>query len=299
MTKDEVTRLLLGNGFKLVGVEPKPNYHLFTVEQVDLLGARVRTSIAVGGQYLVTSDISRLEKIAVEQTRRIILVTQASMQSVLPWLTYDQFRDRLGGSILSLLPLNPAYGERLKDLGINSLSDGLAGDANTLFEEYVHAGLQYLFGARVVKYGQDRAFEKVPDGLVIDQSVPVILYDAKAYGAGYEVNSDSIRQFGTYIRDYNRRYATLAGKAYGFLVISGKFVNGKQSKQQRSDELAADYDARLSFLTAGDMAEIVQIATQNPSLRKSVHWKRLLISSELKAREVRREFEARNKDGIV
>lgn len=299
MNKDEVLRILVGNGFKIVSVTPQPNYHLFLIDGRDVFGAANRRHIAVASGNFSGADIGWLEKIEDRTKAPVVLVGEESPKTKLVFLTHDQFKDRLGGSILSLLPLDPDYEDRLVKLGRNELPSGLLGDPSDLFEEYVHAGLQFLLGTRVVRFGQERRFEKLADGISVGDSAPILLYDAKAYAKGYEVTAESIRQFSSYVKDYDARYGSRVGRAFAFPVISGEFVNGTESMVNKNADMRAEAgNVGLCFLRASDLAGIVRLAATRPLLRKSVDWKRLFGKLELTEANFAEALAAREKDGI-
>jgi hypothetical protein len=77
--------------------------------------------------------------------------------------------------------------------------EGVSGRPDVLFEEYTHVALQFLLADRVIRYGQERRGEAVPDGIAFAQGQAILPYDAKAYAGGYEVSRDSVRQFGDYV----------------------------------------------------------------------------------------------------
>lgn len=289
----------MGNGFTIIAVEPKPNYHRFTVERVEMLGARVRYSVIIASDRLAPDDAAWLKNSQTAGTGHMILIGELEGDSPLPILTHDQFLDRLGGPILSLLPLHPKYGEHLIELGGNSCPADLEGEASDLFEEYVHAGLQYLLGARVLRYGQERRFENVADGVAFNDVIPIIMYDAKSAKGGYDVNAESVRQFAKYVNDFNDRYGNRVGQVYSFLVVSATFSNGVDSMKNQSEALRADTKGTtLTFVRAEDLARMVSGAVSEPHLRRSVDWKRLLAGERLTANAFEVNLQARKKDQV-
>jgi len=299
MTKEEVIRVLMGNGFTIIGVEPKPNYHCFVVERVETLGARVRYSLVVASDKLTPGDIAWLENRESTDTGHVILVGDPEVEPSLPVLTHAQFMDRLGGPILSLLPLHPHYGDNLITLGSNSCPTGLQGEASDLFEEYVHAGLQYLLGSRVLRYGQERRFENVADGVTFNDVIPIVIYDCKSAKDGYEASADSVRQFAKYVDDFNGRYGARIGRVYSFLVVSTNFTNGPDSMKNQSANLRASTEGTtLTFVRSEDLATMVSGAIREPNLRRSLDWKRLLATESLTAEAFESNLAERRKDQI-
>lgn len=300
MQKNEAFRLLIGSGFALRAVEPKPNYHLFKVERTELLGTRVKYHIAIASSAFAKADVDSLLKGATMGQAALVLVGDCDVDTgEIPLLTPEQLADRLGGPILSLLPFEEDYGNRLVQLGRNSLPIGLSGDTSDLFEKYVHAGLQFIFYSRVIRYGQDRRFEKVADGVALGDS-PLILYDAKAYGSGYEVGADSIRQFADYVNSFHRRYRTTLGQLTSFLVISGTFSQGQQALDAKSGDMRASAGGvGLCFITAEVLAYMVAALVHHPSRRSAIDWNRLLVRPVLTIPAFNAEVGVTERDGAI
>lgn len=173
---------------------------------------------------------------------------------------------------MALLPLEAKFPERLRILGDNELPPGMAGKPDNLFEKYVHPGLQFVLQDRVVRYGQERLFEALPDGLVAGHRSPLMLYDAKAAKDGYEINSTTIRQFADYVRIFHTRYEGFTGRLFAFLLISGHFqVQG--NLEERSSQLYADCTVPLRTCTAHEIANIIALLAERPSYRQAIDWK--------------------------
>src|SRR5690606_27184609 len=118
-------------------------------------------------------------------------------------------------------PLDPAFGEQLEQLARNNLPSGLVGRPDDLFEGHVRSGLEFLLGSPVIRYGQERRFESRPDGVAVGTFF--CLFDAKAYSKGYPIERESMRQFASYIGEFQDRYRPYGTRIRSFLVVSGKF----------------------------------------------------------------------------
>ena len=217
----------------------------------------------------------------------------------MPVFNLDQFHDRLGGAIHSVLPLQPEYCAHLEVLGHNAVPTELNGTADDLFEEYVHAGLQFMLGRRVIRYGQERRFETVPDGVAFDHAAALILYDAKAAKNGYDVDTTSVRQFGDYVRRFDAAYERLLGRLSAFVVVSGSFENGDESLEDRARDFLAEYGCPLSFMTASEMGAIVNLLAAQPLFRRSIEWKRVFSRAIVRVGDVQAELGRLNRDGLV
>jgi len=295
-----IFRALVGSGFTPISVLPAPNYHLFNVSRTELLGTKVRYMIAVSSGRLSHSDIEWLVKEAQRQGEALVFVGETDFRPEdVPVISYAQFLDRLGGPIFSLLPLDEAYAVRLVTLGHNTLPADIIGKPDDLFEQYVHAGLQFLFRSRVVRYGQDRRGEPVPDGIAVGRSIPLMLYDVKAAAKGYKMNMEAVRQFADYVEEFHRSYETLIGKVGFFLVISGSFADDEDALEERSRDVQAKTGVPLSFLTADVLGSIVKRLVQEPLLRPALNWSRIFARPVVRLQDVEKQLRSRAKDGVL
>lgn len=117
------------------------------------------------------ADVGALQQVARASNASLVIVSDGEKKvpapTEVPVFNTGEFTARLGGVIDTFLPLEDTYAERLEELGRNKVPSGLAGRADDLFEAYVFAGLRFVLGRRVVRYGQERTFEVVPDGIAL------------------------------------------------------------------------------------------------------------------------------------
>ncbi len=207
-----------------VDTHHKPSYIALNAGRRDEFGVETLYLFAcvADDRELSEEDIRSLKKVAQHEGSSLVVVGSLSQTpDDVAILSSKELLGRLGGPILALLPLEPEFPDRLRTLGHNELPAGITGKPDTVFEEYVHAGLQFILQDRVVRYGQERLFEALPDGLVAGHRSPLILYDAKAAKSGYEINSTTIRQFADYVRTFHARYEGFTGRLFAFVLISG------------------------------------------------------------------------------
>lgn len=244
-------RTLMGAGFTVLNTVRKPSYLAFTVRRFDEFGVENRYLIVCpDGPVLTESDADALVKIGRgERAAVVVLGVVAVERQQVSALPMDKFLVRLGGPVTALLPLDSTYPGQLRVLGHNALPSGMTGEADDRFEEYLHAGLQFLLHERVIRYGQERLFEVVPDSFVAGRNAPLMLYDAKAAKEGYDVSRQSLRQFADYIRRFHSQYEQYAGRLHCFILISGHF-NSDDTLPERSSQLYAECSVPLCFLTA-------------------------------------------------
>lgn len=272
-----------------------------TVGRRDEFGVENRYVVACCEQdyELSEGDIRSIERYAdSERAAAVAIGRSGSSSESLQMMKLDEFLGRLGGPVSALLPLEPEYPERLRVLGHNSLPAGLAGRPDDLFEEYVHAGLEFILHDKVVRYGQERRGEAVPDGFVSGRRSLLMLYDAKAAKDGYQVTRETIRQFADYVRKFHEQYETYTGRLFCFLAISGHFAS-EETLEDRSAQLYADCGVPLRFLTAEEMAGIVAIFADKPSYRQAIEWKLIFARPSITAEAVQRNLQARERDAVI
>ena len=291
---------MLGAGFDIDQVERKPNLLALHMRRSDEFGNRIRYLLAYAGDAVVSSaDAEGLRKVAHSEGASLVIASNnTNLSSNLTVLTKPQLLGKVGGVVSSVMVLEPEYGDCLKKLASNSVPDGLQGTADDLFESYVHAGLQFLLRGRVIRYGQERRFEAVPDGLAMSTNAPIMLYDCKAADGNFEFNKTVIRQFADYVQQFHRRYEGYLGRLHAFVAISYKFQS-ENVIMERSNELYGECGIPLVCLTAEDLAEMVSLFANRPAFRTIIEWKTIFVPPILKRNKVQEAVRARMRDGVV
>jgi hypothetical protein len=296
----DVVKTLVASGFVLKNVTQKPNYLAFDVYRVDEFGVKWNYLLVFSaGGTITSSDVNGLSKVASNNGASVVIIGRAeTTRKDIPVITMRDFTGRMGGLIPSFLPLEPTYAEQLTTLGLNKLPKGLTGKADDLFEAYVHSGLQFILQDKVVRYGQERLFEVVPDGLVLGRSSFQLLYDCKAAKDGYDISRDSIRQFADYVSDFHKRYEGYVGRLHAFLLVSGKFQS-EDTLETRSGELFSECQVPLVYLKAEELGKIVALFAERPSLRQSIDWRVIFSARFISAAAVKKNIQARVRDKVI
>lgn len=292
-----VVRTLLTGGFMLDGVHRNPGYAVVRAHRVDEFGASTQYTFAVAEDQLNEAQVAAVQIEADHSRSRLVVVGRCEAE--VPSIEWDRFLNLFGGPVFSALPLEPQFPDHLRTLGRNQLPEGLVGRPDDLFEQYVRVALEFVLGTRVIRYGQDRLFERRPDGVMLPFNRFSGLYDAKAYTAGYPVTADSLRQFKSYIDDFSRRYGSYLPRLNSFVAVSAEFVQGEEALTERSRELQADTGVPLACLTADVLIEIVTLVARQPAARQSVDWRRVFGDPVVKSERVSAELEAVQRDGVV
>lgn len=293
-----LVRTLLGAGFAIESVNRQVGGLLFQAKRLDEFGAAVDYLIVLAADPVETQTVEAWTALAESTSARLVVVTESNPSA--PHFQLREFCDRLGGAVTAWLPLEDTYTATLSALGHNGAVDGLPGRPDRLFEIYAHAGLSFIFHGRVLRYGQERLFEGIPDGAGVGPpGQPFFLYDAKAATDGYSLTADTIRQFESYVTAFRRRYGHQIGNPHAFLVVSGHFQQQVAGLEERSRDLYAVAGVPLVCIDAETLGSACQLVAGNLSLRTSLDWNRLLAGPTLRLDEIREQLAARQRDRIL
>lgn len=290
-------RTLVTGGFILEDVQRNPGYALLLMKRVDEFGAVNKYVFAVAESEFSQTEIEAIEIYSHHHQSQIVLIGDGLYE--LPIVQWERFVNLFGGPVYTTYPLEPEFSEHLNLLGHNQLPDGLQGSASDLFEEYVRIGLEFIFAGRVIRYGQERQFEKRPDGIALPNWGFTALFDSKAYKKGYVVSVDTVRQFKDYVEDFSKRYKTYLPRLNAFIVVSGEFPHRTLTLESRSRDLLAACGVPLAFLTTNEFVQIIKAIAGYPSARRSLDWGRIFSDPITTSEKVRIEIEAVRKDGIL
>lgn len=294
-----MVRTLIGNRFVLDTVERKPHYMLFKCHRYDEFGVSMPyVFVLCEDSPLGAASAQAIARDAAARRSHAIAICDEPCV-LLPSLSWTSFLARCGGPIRSWLPLEATFAPHIDALGHNQAVDGLVGRPDDLFEEYVHVGLQFLLADRVIRYGQDRRGEALPDGLAFSKDHLALPYDAKAYSNGYEVNHNSIRQFASYVRDFDTRYGHYLGRPYAFLLVSGHFTNGVRSLSVQSRALQVECGVSLVYMKAADLGAATTVLAQQPALRSAINWRKVFTETLVTLSVINEALDTVRKDNIM
>lgn len=289
---------LVTNGFHIHRIDRlSPGNVIINTRKYDRLGAEVKYSIMFSNDNQETALIESLNKISKAYNSHPIYVNDNYSVKELSSHTQKSFFDFFGGLINTGLMLIPELPTILNELGHNRLPISLIGDPEDLHELYVAECLQFILESPTRRYGQERVFESLPDGIVLGKTF-MILVDSKAYTHGFSFQADDIKRFTSYVVDFNNRYSQYFGRVFTFLVVSGNFTDSDKSILGRSDELYKNCGCKLSCLTSKLLGDIVQLMQQNHQERSSIIWENILINQRIEMKHVNQELRRIQKDKI-
>lgn len=290
---------LITNGFHISKVERVPgNNQIINTYKIDKLGAKIRYSLLFTDNSETDTIITHLNKIAKRYNSLPIAIRDKIKSASCQCYTTNDFYKKLGGYVNTGLILIPNLSVVLDKLGHNKLPLGLTGQPEDLHEIYIAECLQFIMGSPTKRYGIDRLFESLPDGVVLGKDNYMILLDSKAYSKGFVFSADDIKRFASYISDFNQRYAQFFGAILSFIVVSGKFNDSIDSIENRSEELYKLSNCRLSCIKSKVLGEIVELIKTKPEKRLSINWKNIFTETIVEKKHVLKEIKRIEKDKI-
>jgi hypothetical protein len=296
---------LIINGFSIKKFERfiQKNY-IFDVYKYDKLGAEIRYSIWFTNDIEETPLVDSLLAISTSYNSTPLIICDNNITSKCRIISFEDFFDLFGGIVNTGLILLPDLPAVLRQLGLNKLPDGLSGSPDDLLELYAKECLQFILESPVRRYGKERSFESLPDGLVIGKNRFMILYDSKAYSLkqnfnGFAFEADDIKRFASYVDDFNRRYSSYLGRVFSFVVITGNFHDSVKSISSRSDELYRLCNCKMSCITSEELGKIVQFLLKYPSTRSSIVWENIFTKLIVSVEEVSKEVKRIERDLVI
>jgi len=290
-------RTLTVGGFTLEKANRFPGYALIYMYRYDEFGVKQKYCFSLFEKKPESEQIEAAKIAANHNKAELVIISPTAIPETSN-VEWKRFLNIFGGAVYSYSPLDPEFRNYLKQLGLNILPAGLQGKPDDLFELYVHKALEFIFGCKVHRYGQERRFEARPDGIILQDRIFSALYDTKAYSKGYDVTVDSIRQFGSYVTEFRNRYNQYF-ELHSFIVISGSFPHTKATLESRSRQLLSEVNIPLVFLTTESVVQIIDLLSNFPSARRSINWRKIFVNPVIEPNLVLTELQLINKDKII
>lgn len=168
---------------------------MIRVRKTDTLGAQARSillfadNVSDALHQRLSGDAKRYD------STPLVIATGARIKLSTPTrvIHLREFYQLLGGEVRTDRIFNPKLRSIMDDLGHNQLPPGFLGTADDLLESYSQEALQFLLECPVRRYGQERRFEKLPDGLALAKNKFNVGFDAKAYERRFHPSANDIR----------------------------------------------------------------------------------------------------------
>lgn len=286
------------NGFQIHKIDRiSPENIIINARKYDRLGAEVRYSIMFSEDEHETAPVESLKNISRSYDSHPIYVNDNYLLKDVGSYSQTEFFNFFGGIVNTGLTLIPGLTTILNELGHNRLPEILTGEPEDLHELYVAECLQFILQSPTRRYGKARAFESLPDSVVLGRNF-LILVDSKAYSKGFAYHADDIKRFASYVEDFNTRYSQYLGRVFTFLVVSGSFLDSDKSIIGRSEELYKLCGCKLSCLTSSELGEIVKHLQKIPQERSSLDWQNIFVNQKIEMRHVSNELLRIKKDRV-
>lgn len=296
----ELLRTLLTHRFEVDVIKRvSPVCALMNIHRLDDLSTPVNYTILFSIEEPSESTLGLLETTAKAKPSRSIVLSKVKPKGQFTWYTPEGFYAILGGPVTSGIILAPDLPDLLDTLGKNALPEGMDGKPDDIFEDYVKECLQFLVNAPAWRYGQERRFEKLPDGLILGRDGFLLLFDAKAYAGGFPVSADDIRRFASYVRDFSTKYEDALGRVHCFLVVSASFDQGSKALADKSNEMYSTCQTKLSFMEGKTLGHVVELIRENISLRNSIDWRRVFSNEIVTLASVESQLRSLIKDNLL
>jgi hypothetical protein len=290
---------LIVNGFHIKKVDRfSVSSQIIHTYKYDKLGAKICYSILFSEDTIETAVIQSLEKSAKGFEALPIMVNDNLVTNKFKCYTKEKFFDFFGGTVNTGLILIPNLPQILDELGHNKLPTGLTGEPEDLLELYVSECLQYIFESPTRRYGSDRRFEKLPDGIVLCKGRFMILFDTKAYNKGFDFDSKTINSLKGYIEEFTQKYSSYFGSIFTVILVSGHFNDSKSALGYRTDELYKLCNCKISTVTGIELGNIVQLLKNNPDIKGSINWKNVFANVIAEKKYVQQEIDKIHKDKL-
>jgi hypothetical protein len=297
-----VVRTLLINGYGIDSFDgPSPRVWILHVRKIDNLGAESK-AVLVFAEDISDALLQRVQSEASRYGGVAIAITAPSTQDndgSLRRYTLPEFFNLLGGEIAVDRVFRSDLEAIMKDLGHNQKPEGFVGAPDDLLEDYTKDCLQFLLECPVRRYGQERRFEKLPDGLALARDGFNLFFDAKAYGEVFHPSADDIRRFGSYTKRFNQSYGQYVGPISIFVAVSGTFSSDGKAITQKSNDLFSECQTQLAFVESTDLARMVNLVRPVALVRGAVNWRNIIQPGRVNIARLEDELAKITKDGVI
>lgn len=298
-----IVRTLLINGYIIDSFErPAVAASMVRLRKRDALGAEARMVILFT-QALSRGLQDRLVGDAKRHNSTPIIVSSEALAACgkdgIQQLTLAAFYNILGGEVRTDRVLEPKLRSIMFELGHNRLPPSFSGKPDDLLEAYSEECLEFLLECPVRRYGQERRFEPLPDGLALGRGKYNLYFDAKAYGQEFHPSADDIRRFASYVKDFNIRYSSYVGPLSIFLIIAGSFSTDRNAIAEKINDFYAECGTPMALISSEHLADAVCEVKNALQLRSAINWRRIFVPQLFEMKRLKAELQRIKRDSIV
>lgn len=290
-----ISRTLTAAGYEITDARRQPRALVVECQRVDVFGVAVPYLIVVSDADRPPEDDEANLRRDAERDRRVLVLV--ARQAGAQWLSWAEFLEAMGGAVPNWRALAPSYRDVLRSAARNRQPPAYAGEPWRIHEEAVADGLEFIFGRRVRRLGGARRGRRVGDVVALTPDEHILVIDAKAADAPYDVGWPELRPLREYVEQQRARQR-------GQVAVSGAVISAADYQQDQtrlvelSTEFAASTRVALSFVETEALVTAVTMLSERPDLRNSILWSRVFcrpgrVTPEILEREVRAAAEER------
>jgi hypothetical protein len=298
-----IVRTLLLNGYVIESfARPAAGASLVYVRKHDALGAEARAVLLFTEQLSAGLRSRLLGQAQRENATPLVVHTAAASVAAgksVREIKITEFYETLGGEVRTDRIFAKNIRSVMLELGHNRLPPGFAGKPDDLLESYCQECLQFLLECPVRRYGQERLFEPLPDGLALGRNRFNVYFDAKAYGQEFHPSADDIRRFASYVRDFNLRYSSYVGTISLFLIVSGSFSSDRNAILDKVNDFQAECSTPMALIRATDLADLVSECAKDSRRRAAINWRRVFLPQVFDMQRLKDELRRISKDALI
>lgn len=272
------TRTLVAAGFTINDFKRGPRHGEYFCERDDAFGVSIPYLIVIcDTDEPDESNLSYARRGAQEENRVFVVVAHNAGDT---WIGWDDFIDALGGAVPTWRALSHEYPSILNTASKNRLPSGLTGEAWQIFEDAVADGLEFIFGHRVKRLGGRKRGHKVSDMITRTPDDKILIVDAKASEAKYDVGGPELRPLGEYI---NKQKIRQKGRleVSAAVIVAHQFEQASDRLQELSGSFLAETGLPLAFIEVRTILKMIDALGKSPRTRNIIRWAQIFCAGGL------------------
>jgi len=269
----EFVRSLIVNGYDVTAAHRQPTHIELGCEWKDAFGCTCNYLFVIcdnGRPSQTQLDVIKHE--ANQRNQNAVLVTNCPEDNI---ISKDEFLSLLGGAVPSWRALGPTYTESLLQSATNKLPKGYTGEAWAVFEQAVGDGLEFIFGRRVQRLGGNKRGKRVSDMLAQLPDQTMLIIDAKASIHPFDASWKQMRSLVEYTKHQLTRHKGVVELRVA-IIVAARYKQKNSGLSNVSNDFVAETSIPLLFLTAKDLAHMVEKLAKKPQHRNRLNWLMLL-----------------------
>lgn len=269
-------RTLIASGFQISDARRQPQHIEILCARQDIFDVEIKYLLAIFDSDEPSDAALQNATTSSERLgRTFVAVSGIGSDHCMSWM---EFVESLGGPVPSWRALSPEYSSILLTASTNHLPEGLRGEPWQVFEDIIADGLEFLLGNRVLRQGGRKRGKRVSDMLALTPDYRVLVVDAKASEAPFDLTWPALRPLIEYTGNQvtRQRPEWPVGAA---VVVAADFRQDDVTLAGTSNEFLSETRVPLSFLRATVLANAVAGLAAVPRLRGAVKWARIFCRS--------------------